>query len=91
MSIVVEGTPTADEPITETQVEETVTEEVEATAEPSGNVVEEAPKVEIPAKYAGKSLQEVIEMHQNVEQALGKQLNICSFKKSLYLEYDLYS
>jgi len=73
MSIVVEGTPTADEPITETQVEETVTEEVEATAEPSGNVVEEAPKVEIPAKYAGKSLQEVIEMHQNVEQAFGKQ------------------
>ena len=70
MSIVVNDTPKVDEPITETQVEEQV---VEAVAEPDGNVVEETPEFEIPTKYAGKSMQEVIEMHQNAEQAFGKQ------------------
>ena len=70
MSIVVNDTPKVDEPITETQVEEQV---VEAVAEPDGNVVEETPEFEIPTKYAGKSMQEVIEMHQNVEQIFGKQ------------------
>ena len=75
MSIVVEK-PTADEPITETQEvqEEAVVEEVvegnitepEKTEEIDGNY-------EIPEKYAGKSMQEVIEMHQNVEQIFGKQ------------------
>ena len=71
MSIVVEGTPETGEPVQEAVVEEAV--EVEATAEPEGNVVEETPQADIPAKYAGKTLEEVIEMHQNVEQALGKQ------------------
>ena len=70
MSIVVDETPKVEQPITETQVEEVV--QVEATAEPEGNVVEEL-NYEIPAKYAGKSMEEVIEMHQNVEQAFGKQ------------------
>lgn len=71
MSIVVEGTPETGEPVQEAVVEEAV--EVEATAEPEGNVVEETTQTDIPAKYAGKTLEEVIEMHQNVEQALGKQ------------------
>ena len=71
MSIVVEGTPETGEPVQEAVVEEAV--EVEATAEPEGNVVEESTQSEIPAKYSGKTLEEVIEMHQNVEQALGKQ------------------
>jgi len=71
MSIVVESTPEASEPVQEAVVEEAV--EVEETAEPEGNVVEESTQADIPAKYAGKTLEEVIEMHQNVEQALGKQ------------------
>jgi hypothetical protein len=71
MSIVVEGTPETGEPVQEAVVEEAV--EVEETAEPEGNVVEESTQANIPAKYAGKTLEEVIEMHQNVEQALGKQ------------------
>ena len=69
MSIVVE-TPTADEPITETQeVQAEAVEEVEV----DGNVAEPEAEYEIPEKYAGKSMQEVIEMHQNVEQIFGKQ------------------
>ena len=71
MSIVVEETPKAEEPITETQeVQAESVEEVEV----DGNVAEpEQAEVDIPEKYAGKSLQDVIEMHQNVEQAFGKQ------------------
>jgi len=67
MSIVVEETPKAEEPITETE---------EVQAESVEEVVEVEPtqaEYEIPTKYAGKSLQDVIEMHQNVEQAYGKQ------------------
>ena len=71
MSIVVDSTPETGEPVQETQVEQVI--EAEAVAEPEGNVVEETPEVEIPAKYAGKTLEEVIEMHQNAEQAFGKQ------------------
>jgi hypothetical protein len=74
MSIVVEKTPQVDEPITETQeVQEETVQEVETEA--AGNVEAEAEQTEheIPQKYAGKSIQEVIEMHQNVEQAFGKQ------------------
>ena len=74
MSIVVEKIPQADESITETQeVQEEPVQEVETEA--AGNVEAEAEQTEheIPQKYAGKSIQEVIEMHQNVEQAFGKQ------------------
>ena len=71
MSIVVEKIPQADESITETQeVQKETVQEVETEA--AGNVEAEA-EHEIPQKYAGKSIQEVIEMHQNVEQAFGKQ------------------
>ena len=63
-SIVVDEAPLIDEPITETQELETQEAQTEETPQS---------EPEIPAKYAGKTLSEVIEMHQNVEQALGKQ------------------
>jgi len=71
MSIVVEETPKVEAPSEEVQVEEVQATE-EAVEEVNGNV-EAEPEYETPAKYEGKSLQEVIEMHQNVEQAFGKQ------------------
>ena len=70
MSIVVDEAPMQEQPITETQVETQENQQVtepEQIQEVNGNVAD------IPAKYAGKSMSEVIEMHQNVEQALGKQ------------------
>jgi hypothetical protein len=63
-SIVVDEAPLHGEPITETQ--EVATQEAQ-TEETSQS------ELEIPEKYAGKTMAEVIEMHQNVEQALGKQ------------------
>ncbi len=74
MSIVVDVAP---EGVTE-QVTEPVAEVVEQQVEAA---TEEAPQVEatqevqpdIPQKYAGKTLEDVIEMHQNVEKAFGKQ------------------
>ena len=70
MSIVVEDAPKVEQPTEEVQVEVQATEE--AVEKESGNA-EAQPEYEIPVKYEGKSLQEVIEMHQNVEQAFGKQ------------------
>ena len=74
MSIVVDGTPTPEQPITETQVEKPLAEfsSQRDVTEPEqieldGNVAD------VPAKYAGKSMAEVIEMHQNAESAFGKQ------------------
>lgn len=69
MSIVVNTAPEGVEPITETQevVQEAVeTQEVqpEVEAETSYNP---------PEKYAGKTFKDVVEMHQNVEKAFGKQ------------------
>ena len=63
MSIVVDEAPQTGEPITETQE---VTQEVQTEESPQSGTG-------IPEKYAGKSMEEVIEMHQHVEQALGKQ------------------
>lgn len=71
MSIVVDSPLEGAEQVTETteQPVEQVTEQpVEETVEATG----EAESI-IPEKYAGKSLEEVIEMHQNVEKALGRQ------------------
>jgi len=70
MSIVVDEAPMQEQPITETQVETQENQQVtepEQIQEVDGNVAD------IPVKYAGKSMAEVIEMHQHVEQALGKQ------------------
>ncbi len=48
----------------ESQVVEASVEETKQATEPESN---------IPEKYAGKSLDDVIEMHQNAEKAIGKQ------------------
>ena len=66
MSIVVDVAPQAGEPITENPES---TEEVLAEGEP------QQPEFEIPDKYAGKSMQEVIEMHQQSEKLMSKQSN----------------
>jgi len=73
MSIVVDEATLTEEPITENQ-------EVEAQETQQDYDIQEETQVEvtelestIPEKYAGKSLEEVIEMHQNAEKILGKQ------------------
>jgi len=65
-SIVVDEAPLADAPITETQ--EVFTEDIqtEATQESES---------EIPEKYAGKSISEVIKMQQEAENLMNKQSN----------------
>ena len=63
MSIVVDSAPESVAQVTETPVvEQEVQQEVQAE-----------PQYEPPEKYAGKSLEDVITMHQNVEKAFGKQ------------------
>jgi len=70
MSIVVDVAPQEGEPITENQ--DLVTEEIpqEVQAEET-----QQPEYEIPEKYAGKSMQEVVEMHQQSEKLMSKQSN----------------
>jgi len=65
MSIVVDEAPQTGKPITENQE---VTQEVQAEET-------QQPEYEIPEKYAGKSMQEVIEMHQQSEKLMSKQSN----------------
>ena len=65
MSIVVDEAPQTGEPITEIQE---VTQEVQAEET-------QQPEYEIPEKYAGKSMQEVVEMHQQSEKLMSKQSN----------------
>ena len=66
MSIVVDVAPEGGEQVTENQVvEQEVQQEVQE--------VQAEPQYEPPEKYAGKSLEDVIAMHQNVEKAFGKQ------------------
>jgi len=69
MSIVVEETPLTDVQATENQE----IEEVQADLIQEDTELETKPESIIPEKYAGKSLEEVIEMHQNAERILGKQ------------------
>ena len=64
-SIVVDEATLQGEPITETQ-EEQVTEEVQ-------NEETQQPEPEIPEKYAGKSIQDVIKMQQEAESLMSKQ------------------
>ena len=66
MSIVVNEAPSEGAPITDFQ--EQVTQDVQT---------EEAqqPEYQVPEKYAGKSNEDLIEMHQNVEKMVGKQAN----------------
>jgi hypothetical protein len=70
MSIVVEEATFNEEQATENQ--EVVTEEVETEALIEPDVPPEA-EYQLPEKYAGKTLEDVIEMHQNAEKVLGKQ------------------
>ena len=73
MSIVVDETPLVEEQITENQEVEAV-EEVQADSiQEDTQLEEQETQSTIPEKYAGKSLEEVIEMHQNAERILGKQ------------------
>jgi hypothetical protein len=69
MSIVVEEAPLTETPITENQE----VEEVQADLVQEDTELETQPESTVPEKYAGKSLEEVIEMHQNAERILGKQ------------------
>ena len=69
MSIVVEETPLTDVQATENQE----IEEVQADLIQEDTELETQPESIVPEKYAGKSLEEVIEMHQNAERILGKQ------------------
>jgi len=74
-SIVVEEAPLEAAPITDEQeqvTEEVITEEVTQEAQ-----AEETPQPEstIPEKYAGKTTEELVEMHQNVEKMMSKQSN----------------
>jgi len=76
-SIVVDETPLQSEPITETQAESSLDEfssqrNIQENSEPE-QIQDVDGNQDIPEKYAGKTMAEVIEMHQNVEQALGKQ------------------
>jgi len=64
-SIVVDEATLQGEPITETQ-EEQVTQEVQ-------NEETQQPEPEIPEKYAGKSIQDVIKMQQEAESLMSKQ------------------
>jgi len=73
MSIVVEEAPLGETQVTENQ------EVVNEVSQAGHDVHEETqlepdtPQSTIPEKYAGKSLEDVIEMHQNAERVLGKQ------------------
>jgi len=73
MSIVVEETPLTEVPTTENLdivvEQETQEDIVQAEAE----LEADQPESIVPEKYAGKSLEDVIEMHQNAEKVLGKQ------------------
>jgi len=70
MSIVVDEAPSTGEQVTENQ--EVVSEEVQAEALTESETQPEA-EYQPPEKYAGKSLEDVIEMHLNAEKVLGKQ------------------
>jgi len=73
MSIVVDEAPSTEGQITENQ-EVVVEQEAQADIIQEETQLEaEQPETIVPEKYAGKSLEDVIEMHQNAEKVLGKQ------------------
>jgi len=71
MSIIVEETEAAIEPITENQ--ELPAEEVVAAEEAEETPEAEEQSYEVPEKYAGKTLEDVITMHQNAQRKLSEQ------------------
>ena len=79
MSIVVDDAPT--------EVAEQVTETTEVVQDVQEQVVSEdvttQPEYTPPEKYAGKTLEDVIEMHLNAEKVLGKQGQTVGEQKQL--------
>ena len=73
MSIVVEEALLSDTQVTENQDVTIEQETQEDFIQAEAQLEADQPEVTIPEKYAGKSLEEVIEMHQNAEKVLGKQ------------------
>jgi hypothetical protein len=73
MSIVVDEAPLTETPITENQEVEAQETQQDYDIQEETQVEVTEPESTIPEKYAGKSLEEVIEMHQNAERILGKQ------------------
>ena len=65
-SIVVEEAPLEGDPITDLQEEVIQETQTEETQQPAST---------LPEKYAGKSTEELVEMHQNVEKMMSKQSN----------------
>ena len=67
MSIVVEEAPLESAPITD--IQEQV---IDSTEDIQAEEISQ-PEYQVPEKYAGKSTEDLIEMHQNVEKMVGKQ------------------
>lgn len=73
MSIVVEEAPLGEIQTTENQVVGNEISQADYDVQPETELAPEIPQSTIPEKYAGKTLEDVIEMHQNAERVLGKQ------------------
>ena len=73
MNIVVDEAPSGVEQVTENQEVEAVETQQDYDIQEETQVEVREPESIVPEKYAGKSLKEVIEMHQNAERILGKQ------------------
>ena len=75
MTIVVDDALSVENQVTETQEQETPeTEVVEASIEETTEATEPVKEEYTPPeKYAGKTLEDVISMHQNSESLIGKQ------------------
>ena len=75
MSIVVDEVIQQDTPVDapKVEVQEEAVEQVEQAVEEQEPIQEVAEESTLPEKYRGKSLKDVIEMHQNVESAYGRQ------------------
>ena len=73
MSIVVEEAPLGEIQTTENQVVGNEISQADYDVQSETELAPEIPQSTIPEKYAGKTLEDVIEMHQNAERVLGKQ------------------
>lgn len=73
MNIVVDEAPSGVEQVTENQEVEAVETQQDYDIQEETQVEITEPESIIPEKYAGKTLEDVIEMHQNAERVLGKQ------------------
>ena len=87
MSIVVDTAPSDAAPITDIQeqITEETTQDIQAeeTLQPEENFNREVPST-VPEKYAGKSTEDLIEMHQNFEKLQAKQTAEVGEQRKLY-------